>query len=154
LAYEYQPKFPRQKLREVVMKYLEAMRSIRYEPNCGVAFSADGQAVADPRVRGWLLKDTRPGGAGSRYVLLEDGDVWREVEQPQAAPGAGPGERVWLEGPDDDLVTLLARSQANARLGLDAYLEREEEVELLIKVVADRRAEQKPFDGPERRSKG
>jgi hypothetical protein len=151
VAYEYQPKFPRQKLREVVMKYLEAMRSIRYEPNCGVAFSAGGRAVADPRVRGWLLKDTRPGSAGSRYVLLEDGDVWREVEQPQAA---GPEERIWLEGPDDDLVTLLARSQANARLGLDAFFAREEDVELPIKVVADRRAEQKPFGGPERRSRG
>ena len=153
MAYEYQPKFPRQKLREVVIKFLEAMRSIRCEPNCGVAFSAAGQAVPDPRVRGWLLKDTRPGSTGTRYVLLDDGDVWREVEQPPVASDAALGGRVWLEGPDDDLVTLLARSQANARLGLDAFFEREEEVELPIKVVADRRAGQKPFDGPERRSR-
>jgi len=61
--------------------------------------------------------------------------------------------RVRLNGPDDGLVTLLVRSQANARLNGDAFFEREEQVDLIERVAADRRQEQESFRGPERRSR-
>ncbi len=152
MSYSYQPKFPRAKLREIVTKYEAVMQTMGKAPNCSVAF-VDGDGSPSPaRVRGWLLKDPRPEADGHRYVLLTDGDVWREVGPPAGADGDPNHERVWLNGPDDDLVTLLARSQASARTGGDGFLEAEEHVELDPHPVADRRQEQHPHEGPERRS--
>ena len=76
--------------------------------------------------------------------------MWREV----ASPIGGGGTPVWLNGPDDDLVTLLARSQANVRVGGDGFFASEEHVELGggAHAVADRRAEQLPYPGPDRRA--
>lgn len=153
MSYSYQPKYPRTKLHEIVTKYLATMRTMRFEPNCSVAFGAAGpedraggagpESRAD--VRGWLLKDPRAGASSKRYLLLEDGDVWREVD------AGAEGRPTWLEGPDDDVVTLLAQSLAKARMGGDPYLETEEHVQLQAHVVTDRRQEQHPYQGPERR---
>jgi len=152
VSYSYQPKFPRAKLREIVTKYQGVMATLGKAPNCSVAFvDADG-SPSPARVRGWLLKDPRPEADGHRYVLLTDGDVWCEVE-PSTGDGEGPGaQRIWLNGPDDDLVTLLARSQANVRTGGGGFLEDEEHVELDAYLVTDRRQEHHPHAGPERRS--
>jgi hypothetical protein len=161
MSYSYQPKYPKTKLHEIVTKYIATMRTMRFEPNCSVAFgvaSREDQAgspgpgeagAAGPEsradVRGWLLKDPRAGTSSKRYLLLEDGDVWREVD------AGAEGRPTWLEGPDDDVVTLLAQSQAKARMGGDPYLETEEHVQLQPHVVTDRRQEQHPYQGPERR---
>ena len=153
MSYSYQPKFPKAKLREIVTKYQSVLQTLGMAPNCSVAFvDADG-SVSPAGVHGWLLKDPRPEADGQRYVLLTDGDVWREVEPPEG-DGRDPGaQRIWLNGPDDDLVTLLARSQANVRSGGGGFMEDEERVELDPYCVTDRRREQQPHTGPERRSR-
>lgn len=151
MGYEYHPKFPRAKLHEVVTHYIASMRQLRREPNCSVAFRERG-TVRDAGIRGWLLRDPRPESGMNRYLLLEDGDVWRESEAPGAAPGSSErGEFRWLEGPDDDLVTLLAQSLGNVHMAGDGFLEEKEAVALYPHVVDDRRREQQPHQGPERR---
>ena len=147
---EYHPKFPKAKLHEVVTNYITAMRRLGRNAKCTVTFVRRDGSASPASVHGWLLKDTRPESGGNRYLLLEDGDVWRDVESPTAS-GAAAGQREWLLGPDDDLVSLLARSLANAQTGGSGFLEEEEHVELRPYVVADRRREQHPYDGPERR---
>jgi hypothetical protein len=148
----YQPKFPRGKLHQIVTKYIADMRQLGREPNCAVAFGDPDRAD----VRGWLLKDPRPSSARNRYVLVGDGDVWREVETPVSVPADAsgaplpPSRRTWLNGLDDDFVTLLHHSLATARTGGDGCLEREESIEL-PHVVDDRREHQEPHVGPERR---
>jgi hypothetical protein len=151
MGYEYHPKFPRAKLHEVVTHYIASLRQLRREPNCRVAFR-ERETVRETSVRGWLLRDPRPESGMNRYLLLEDGDVWRESEASGAAPGASDrGEFEWLEGPDDDIVTLLAQSLGNARMAGNGFLEDEEDVELHPHVVDDRRRGQQPHQGPERR---
>ena len=150
MGYEYQPKFPKAKLHEVATHYIGSMRKLGRDPKCSVAFVRRDGSVSPASVHGWLLKDTRPQSGKNRYLLLEDGDVWREVEAPTASGAAG-GQREWLLGPDDDLVSLLAQSLANAQIGGGGFLEDEERVELRPYVVADRRREQHPYDGAERR---
>ena len=144
MSYSYQPKFPKTKLHEIVTKYIASMQTLGKTANCSVAFDASGPA-GPGAVRGWLLRDPQEQSGLHRYLLLEDGDVWREVES------GGGGERLWRAGPDDDLVTLLARSLAKARMGVDAFLETEEHVQLQPHVVSDRRRDQAPHPGPERR---
>jgi hypothetical protein len=147
----YQPKFPRAKLHQIVTKYIADMRQLGRSSNCSVAFGDPGRADT----QGWLLKDPRPGTAQNRYLLLEDGDVWREVDVAAAVPSGaaasgGSGQRTWLNGLDDDFVTLLHHSLATARTGGDGCLESEEKVEL-PHLVDDRRQHQEPHAGPERR---
>jgi hypothetical protein len=147
----YRPKYPRAKLREIVTKHMTVLQTLGLTPNCDVAFVGADGAVSPAHIRAWLLKDPQAPAGSRRYVLLSDGDVWREVEAPADAAGVPSGERVWLNGPDDDLVLLLSRSQSNARLGGQGFLEDEESVLLDAHVVADRREEQRPHEGPERR---
>ena len=96
-------------------------------------------------MRGWLLEDPRQRPAEVRYLLLEDGDVWREVDGP--TEGGVLGERLWLLGPDDDLVTLLVQAQRDAQRGGRAFLVAEERVDLAGRVVADRRTGTAGHDG-------
>ena len=153
MGYTYQPKFPKAKLREIVTKHQGVIQTLGLPPNCSVAFVDAGGSLSAANVRGWLLKDPRPQADGHRYVLLTDGDVWREVEPPVDAGDVPGAQRIWLNGPDDDLVTLLARSQANVRTGGNGFLEDEEHVELDPHLVTDRRQEHHPHEGPERRSR-
>ena len=146
---EHHPKFPKAKLHAAVTNYVDSLRALGRDPTCSVAFVRRDGSVSPASVRGWLLKDTRPGSGMNRYLLLEDGDVWRDVLSP-IAPEA---QREWLLGPDDDLVSLLARSLGDAQIGGSGFLENEERVELRPYVVADRRGEQHPYDGPERRQR-
>ncbi len=143
----YQPKYPRAKLRGIVTKHLAAFRLAGLAPNCSVVF---GQAPPQGGpVRGWLLEDTRQRVATVRYLLLDDGDVWREVDAPHDAGETV--ERIWLSGPDDDLVTLLVKASNDARRESTACLVPEERVDLATRVVADRREGHQPLSGPERR---
>ena len=153
VSYTYQPKFPKAKLREVVTKYEAVMQTLGKAPNCSVAFVGADGSVSPAHMRGWLLKDPGPQAGGQRYLLLTDGDAWREVEPPAGADQDPDEQHIWLNGADDDLVTLLALSQANVRTGGTGFLEGEELVELDPRVVADRRQEQHPYGGPERRSR-
>ena len=153
MSYTYQPKFPKAKLRQIVTKYEAVMQTLGKAPNCSIAFVGADGSVNPAHVRGWLLKDPSPQAGGQRYVLLTDGDVWREVEPPTGAGQDPDDQHIWLNGPDDDLVTLLARSQANARTGGSGFLEVEEHVELDPRLVADRRQGQHSREGPERRSR-
>ena len=78
-------------------------------------------------------------------MILDDGDVWRA--RPGASPALDAAVAAWLAEPDDDLVTLLARSLSDARLGGAGWLEAADGVER----VDDRRQELRPHDGPDRR---
>lgn len=149
---EYHPKYPKAQLHEVVTHYIASMHTLGRNPKCSVGFVRRDGSVSPATVRGWLLKDTRPHGGMNRYLLLEDGDVWRDVVSP-TEPGAAGGQREWLLGPDDDLASLLAHSLADAETGGSGSLEDEERVELRPYVVADRRREQQPYDGSERRQR-
>jgi hypothetical protein len=48
----------------------------RAPPNRSVVFGglAAGRA---PQAQGWLVDDRRPGATGERYLIMDDGDVWR-----------------------------------------------------------------------------
>lgn len=144
----YQPKYPRTKLKEIVRKHLAALRLVGLQPNCAVVF--DDASAQGPELHGWLIEDPRQRPATVRYLLLEDGDVWREVEAPPEDGGAG--ERLWLSGPDDDLVTLLILAHNDAQRGGTACLVPAERVDLAQRTVADRRAASETFIGPERRT--
>jgi hypothetical protein len=139
----YRPRDPRGKLREVTTNWTLSMRVAGRAPNCGVVFDEDASAHAGPQARGWLIGDRRPETRGDRYLILDDGDVWR-ARAAEAPEGSTP---TWMQEPDDDLVTLLARSLGDARLGGAGWLElvgRAERVE-------DRRREWRATAGPERR---
>ena len=57
-------------------------------------------------------------------------------------------EARWLPEPDDDLVMLLAKALADARMGGSGWLA---EGEGLVEQVPDRRGERLPHEGPDRR---
>ena len=160
MPYEYRPKDPRAKLREVVTRYLSSMRVSGRRPNRGVMFDPDAEA---PQANGWLLNDHRPRENGDRYLLLEDGDVWLskapppgrvggddqpETEQSGPSPALDAAVARWLAEPNDDLVTLLARSLADARMGGTGWRDDGEES---VEVVEDRRNGGSGHGGPERR---
>ncbi len=142
----YQPKFPKEKLHEIVTKFIINMTNLGHEPNCTVGFCRDGVIENKDEVRGWMLDNRGPEGTPLRHLLLADGDAWREVEAP-----AGSGKREWLQGPDDDLVMLLARSLASARMMGDGCLADEEHVELHPYKVDDRRGKARPGTGEDHR---
>ena len=139
----YRPRDPRGKLREVTTNWTLSMRVAGRAPNCGVVFDEDASSQAGPQARGWLVGDRRPETHGDRYLILDDGDVWR-ARAAEVPEGSTPS---WMTEPDDDLVSLLARSLGDARLGGAGWLElvgRAERVE-------DRRRERRAPAGPERR---
>jgi hypothetical protein len=146
MAYNYEFKYPRKKLHEIVSRYLAQMHTMGRAPNCGVFFSQ--LALARPDMQGWLLVPGETADAPDRYVLLEDGDVWHDV----ARPGDGhDAERGWLDAPTDDLAVLLAQSLKSARTGGDGLLATGESVASEV-VVEDRRRTMQSFAGREKRS--
>ena len=147
MAYGYQPRDPRGKLREIVTKYVSSMRVAGHAPNRGVLFGEDGAADTPPDSRGWLVDARRPGAAGERYLLLENGDVWRAPQSESPTPALDAAVSAWLAEPSDDLVTLLARSLSDARMGGRGWLDEGDGVER----VQDRRQVRDPHQGPERR---
>jgi hypothetical protein len=147
VAYNYQPKDPRGKLREVTTRWTASMRVAGRSPNRGVVFGQDSPPGGAPQAQGWMVDDRRPGAAGDRYLIMEDGDVWRARAGEAGSPALSAAVAAWLEEPNDDLVMLLARSLGDARLGGSGWLEADADVER----VADRRLERRGHEGPERR---
>jgi len=166
VTYNYRPKDPRAKLREVVLKYVESMRTAGRTPNLGVVFDGGAAPAEQAQAYGYLLEDRRN---GRRYILMEDGDVLCDDRQ-GAGRDAGkelspersymflasaegvpnPPDNPWMGEPDDELVTLLARSLADARMGGAGWMVgAAEEVE--PRPVPDRRVAQHSHQGPERR---
>jgi len=121
------------------------MRVAGRAPNRGVVFGDDTVSDGAP-ARGWLVDDRRPGATGDRYLIMDDGDVWRTPAS-GASPALDAAVTAWLAEPNDDLVMLLARSLGDARLGGGGWLEVVDGVER----VGDRRQERRGHDGPERR---
>ena len=115
MEYKYQPRDPRAKLREVTTKWTTSMRVAGRAPNCGVVFGEGSPSAEGPEALGWLVGDRRPGAAGDRYLIMDDGDVWRA--RAGASPALDSAVAAWLAAPDDDLVMLLARALGDARLG-------------------------------------
>ena len=145
MVYTYQPRDPRAKLREVTSKWTASMRVAGRAPNCGVVFGDGSPSSEGPQARGWLVGDRRPGADGDRYLIMDDGDVWRA--RAGASPALDAAVAAWLAAPDDDLVMLLARALGDARLGGAGWLQATAGVER----VGDRRQEPRPHDGPDRR---
>jgi hypothetical protein len=144
MAYNYEFKYPRKKLHEIVSRYLAQMHMMGRAPNCGVFFVE--QTFAGPDVRGWLLTHREGCQPADRYVLLEDGDVWFHSHGPGGAPDdAG----AWLDAPTDDLAVLLARSLKSARTGGDGLMVSAEPASQVI--VEDRRETMQAFMGGEKR---
>lgn len=139
----YRPRDPRGKLREVAANWTLSMRIAGRSPNCGVVFGGTEPPPAGPHARAWLVGDRRPETRGDRYVIMDDGDVWRA----RSTPSSEGASASWMSEPDDDLVTLLARSLGDARLGGAGWLELAGRAEQ----VADRRQERRTPPGPERR---
>ena len=138
----YRPRDPRGKLREVTTNWTLSMRVAGRAPNCGVIFGRDAAPHGGPQARAWLVGDRRPETRGDRYLILDDGDVWRaRADSPE-------GASAWMTAPDDDLVALLARSLGDARLGGAGWLELVGKAER----VDDRRCERLQHEGPERRA--
>jgi len=145
MAYNYEFKYPRRKLREIVSRYLTQMHTMGRAPNCGVFFAE--RTFAGPHVRGWALAHGESAGPPDRYVLLEDGDVWIDLE----GPGNGHDDAgEWLNAPTDDLAVLLAQSLKSARMGGDGLLVANEAGACQV-VVEDRRETPQAFMGREKR---
>jgi hypothetical protein len=136
VSYSYQPRDPRAKLRTVAARWVAAMRVTGHTPNRDIVFDGDSTTAAPPHLHGFLVDDRRPQTSGERYLVLEDGDVLRAPEE------------TWLAEPSDEVVTLLAKALADARLGGSGWLADGGELER----VPDRRGERRPHEGPERRS--
>ena len=77
----YQPKYPRAKLRDIVTKHLGALRLAGLRPNSTAVFGLPPAQGGEARA--WLIQDPRQRVTEVRYLLLDDGDVWREVDAPQ-----------------------------------------------------------------------
>lgn len=137
MSYSYQPRDPRAKLRTVAAKWVAAMRVAGHMPNRDIVFDGDSTTAASSHLHGFLVDDRRPQTSGERYLVLEDGDVLRAPEE------------TWLAEPSDEMVTLLAKALADARLGGSGWLA-DDDGELAR--VPDRRGERRPHEGPERRS--
>lgn len=150
MAYSYQPRDPRGKLREIVTQYIESMRVAGQEPNRGVVFGEAPDVAGQTQASGWLLDDPRSSGDGESYLLLDDGDVWHAKASHGSSTALNEAVAVWLDQPNDDLVTLLAKSLGNVRLGRSGWLEDGDGVE----AVADRRSDHQPHGGPDRRGQG
>jgi hypothetical protein len=146
VAYEYQPRDPRGKLREVATKWTASMRVAGRAPNRAVVFGQDTPPGEAPQAQGWLVDDRRPGATGDRYLIMDDGDVWR-ASRSGASPALDAAVAAWLAAPDDDLITILARALSDARIGGSGWLELADGIEC----VGDRRTERKPHEGPDRR---
>jgi hypothetical protein len=112
----HRPEDPRGQLREVTTNWTLSMRVAGRVPNCGVVFGRDTLPHTAPQARGWLIGDRRPVTRGDRYLVLDDGDVWRARSTPEQEPS-------WMHDPDDDLVSLLSRSLDDARMGGAGWLE-------------------------------
>jgi hypothetical protein len=145
----YQLKDPRGKLRKIVLEYLKKMRIMGKGPNRSVKF-LDETLGEGPDVVAWLLEDPRVENVRHRYVLLEDGDVWHEA---LGAPGetATATDKDWLGQPTDDLATLLPKSLLDAQMGGSGFLLDEESQADGPLLVGDRREQQQPFQGLDRR---
>jgi hypothetical protein len=141
----YRPRDPRSKLREVAANWTLSMRVAGRAPNCGVVFGQDAPPFAGPDARGWLVADRRPDTRGDRYLIMDDGDVWRC----RTSPESDPPPPAWMTEPDDEFVGLLARSLGDARLGGAGWLELVGRAER----VDDRRRERAGHTGPERRGR-
>jgi hypothetical protein len=142
MAYNYEFKYPRKKLREIVSRYLVQMHTMGRSPNCGVFF--EERTFGGPDLRGWLLTHREGDGPEDHYVLLEDGDVW-------LVEGAGNDEgRGWLTTPTDHLAVLLAQSLKSARMGGDGLLLAADVAACQV-VVEDRRETMRAFMGREKR---
>jgi len=139
VAYSYHPHDPHGKLREVGANWVTAMRVAGRKPNRTVVFGPDRAAGDTAQVRGFLIEDRRSSNACGRYLVLEDGDVL-------CAPRGG-----WLPGPDDDVVTLLARALSDARMGGSGWLA---EGDGTVELAPDRRSERHPHGGLDRRGAG
>jgi hypothetical protein len=135
VSYSYRPKDPHGKLREVAGKWVAAMRVAGRAPNTAVTF-VPAVAPDEARVLGFLIEDRRADAAGERYLVLEDGDVMR-----------APEDR-WLLEPDDELVTLLSKTLADARMGGSGGLA---DGDATVARVPDRRSTASRYEGPERR---
>jgi hypothetical protein len=146
MAYEYRPRDPRGKLREVAAKWTANMRVAGHAPNRGVVFGDEPAQEGQPKACGWLVDDRRPGAAGDRYLVMDDGDVWRAAHD-GASPALNDAVAAWLKEPSDDLVMLLARALNDARMGGSGWLETMDGLER----VEDRRRERRENDGRERR---
>lgn len=145
MAYNYEFKYPRKKLHEIVGRYLAQMHTMGRAPNCGVFFSQ--RTFTGPNVKGWLISRPDDGGAPGRYVLLEDGDVWLEDAGPHDVEQPG-GD--WLNAPSDDLAVLLAQSLKSARMGGDGLLATGDATACQV-IVEDRRGTMTTFPGREKR---
>jgi hypothetical protein len=145
VEHKYQRRDPRAKLREVTTNWTASMRVAGRAPNCGVVFGEGSPPADGPEMRGWLVGDRRPGAAGDRYLIMDDGDVWRA--RTGASPALDSAVAAWLAAPDDDLVMLLARALGDARLGGAGWLE----VTGGPERVEDRRQEPRFREGPDRR---
>ena len=121
------------------------MRVAGRAPNRGVVFATPPPARRTPAAGCSTIADRRT--AGDRYLLLEDGDVWHAVDYPAGRmggldqPGASPELDAavdrWLAEPNDDLVTLLARSRSDARMGGSGWLaDGEPSVEIVTDAAA------------------
>ena len=146
MAYEYRPRDPRGKLREVTTKWTANMRVAGHAPNRGVVFGDRPAPATEPQAHGWLVGDRRSGAVGDRYLIMDDGDVWR-AGGAGASPALDAAVTAWLSEPNDDLVMLLARALSDARMGGSGWLEVADGVERVV----DRRQGRLQHDGPERR---
>ncbi len=123
------------KLREVVTRYVdEHARTAAAAATAGVAFDPDARLAEHAAQRsGWLRGRSRgraPDGATaiSCWRTATSGtadspdDEVGGLDQPGPSPALDAAVARWLQEPNDDLVTLLAKSLADARMGGTGWL--------------------------------
>lgn len=103
-------------LTTVVVSFIDRLRDLGFEPNRTVVFKAAAASAAEPGTcGGWLVDDTLFGDRSSRWLLLDDGNVWHEALY-ETAEESYP-ECTWVDWRSEHLTTVLALTLAEVQRG-------------------------------------
>jgi hypothetical protein len=134
----------REKLRRQVRRYVTQLRELGRDHNRTVVFEGYDLPA-------WLIDDPDHETLCRRWLVLADGDVWREtVYDDFDGATLARNEYTWLVTPNDSLDSLLERTLADVHAGGDGLL-LDAGPDAPVYWVRDRRRIQRSHGGQERR---
>jgi len=103
-------------LSTTVVSFLDSLRDLGQRPNRTVVFKgATAPDAAGGTCGGWLLDDTLFSDRSTRWLLLDDGNVWHETlyeTEEESYP-----ECTWVDWRSERLSEVLKRTLADVRRG-------------------------------------
>jgi hypothetical protein len=99
-----------------VVSFIDHLRELGFRPNRTVVFKAAAATGVEPGTcDGWLLEDTLFSDRSSRWLLLDDGNVWHEAVY-ETAEESYP-ECTWVDWRSEHLATVLTLTLTEVRRG-------------------------------------